>query len=81
MKKYYFVFCKSDIMLQRLHDGSYTIPCCEEPPTEIKPWTWLMNITPLNGHEVITYRIDSPVTASPIYEMCGLRPSWYELSK
>ena len=54
MKKYYFVFCKSDIMLQRLPDGSYTIPCCEEPPTEIKPWTRLMNITPLNGHEVIT---------------------------
>ena len=81
MKKYYFVFCKSDIMLQRLPDGSYTIPCCEEPPTEIKPWTRLMNITPLNGQEVITYRIDSPVTDSPIYEMCGLRPSWYKLSK
>ena len=33
MKKYYFVFCKDDLLLQPLADGCYTIPLEEEPPT------------------------------------------------
>ena len=37
MKKYYFVFHKGDIMLERLDNGCYTIPMREEPPTETTP--------------------------------------------
>ena len=81
MEKYYFVFCKGDIMLEKLPDGRYTIPYCEEPPTEVKPWTNIMNISPLEDHEVKTYRIDAPVTDNPHYEMCGLRPSYYKLPR
>ena len=80
MKNYYFVFCKGDIMLEKLPDGKYTIPCQELPPTEVKPWTNVMNVTPIGDTEVKTYRIDSPVTDDPRYEMCGLRPSYYKLS-
>ena len=47
MKTYYFVFCKDDLLLQPLADGSYTIPLQDNPPTEVKPWTHLMNITPM----------------------------------
>ena len=47
MKRYYFVFCKDDLMLQRQADGTYTIPFKEEPPTDVKPWTTILNITPL----------------------------------
>ena len=36
-KKYFFVFCKEDLLLEKTSDGSYTIPCGEEPPTEVKP--------------------------------------------
>ena len=79
MKKYYFVFCKGDIMLEKLADGNYTIPCQEMPPTAVKPWTNVMNVTPIGDTEVKTYRIDSPVTDDPRYEMCGLRPSYYKL--
>ena len=79
-KKYFFVFCKEDLLLEKTSDGSYTIPCGEEPPTEVKPWTHVMNITPMHdGTEVRTYRIDSPVTDSGRYEMCGLRQSFYQL--
>ena len=81
MEKYYFVFCKGDIMLEKLPGGIYTIPYCEEPPTEAKPWTNIMNISPLEDHEVKTYRIDAPVTDNPHYEMCGLRPSYYKLPR
>lgn len=79
MKKYYFVFCKGDIMLERLEDGTYTIPYLEQAPTEIKPWTNVMNISPLGDRDVRTYRIDTLVTNDSRYEMCGLRPSYYKL--
>lgn len=81
MKRYYFVFCKEDLLLEKLPDGNYTIPLQEEPPTALKPWTNVMNITPLDGTEVKTYRIDTPVTDSPVYEMCGLRQSFFRLPK
>ena len=81
MNKYYFVFCKGDIMLEKLADGSYTIPCQEDTPTKVFPWTNHLNVPPLGETEVMTYRIDSPVTDNPRFEMCGLRPSYYKLSQ
>lgn len=81
MKKYWFVFCKTDLMLEKTDDGTYTIPYQEEPPTSIKEWTDIHNITPLNDTEVKAYRIDFPVTDNPKYEMCGLRPSFHKLPK
>ncbi|MGN0282519.1 MAG: NAD(+) diphosphatase [Prevotella sp.] len=81
MKKYYFVFCKGDIMLEKLADGRYTIPYTEEPPTETKPWTNILNISPLEDREVKTYRVDTPITDDKRYEMCGLRQSYYKLCR
>ena len=79
---YFFVFCKEELLLEKKSDGSYTIPLCEEPPTEIKPWTHLMTITPMaDGTPVITYRIDAPITNDARYEMIGLRKSFYHLEK
>lgn len=76
MKRYYFVFCKDDLLLEKRADGTYTIPYQEEPPTEVKPWTTVLNVTPLDGVEVKTYSIDAPSTT---YEMCPLRQSYYKL--
>ena len=67
--------------MEKCADGSYTIPLQEEAPTEVKPWTNVMNITPLDGIEVKAYRIDSPVVNDARYEMCGLRQSYLKLSK
>ena len=81
MKKYFFVFCKEDLLLEKTAEG-YTIPLLEEPPTEVKTWTHQMNITPMeDGTPVVTYRIDAPVTDDERYEMCGLRQSYYKLSR
>jgi len=79
MKKYYFVFCKDELLLQQLPDGSFTIPCQEEPPTEVKAWTHMMNITPMDdGTPVVTYRLDSPpANLTPI----PLRQSYYKLER
>ena len=82
MKKYYFLFCKDELMLERNDDGTYTIPLEEEPPVEVKPWTTILNITPLDGIEVKAYSIDTPITQHPTpisYEMCPLRQSYYKL--
>ena len=79
MKKYYFVFCKDELLLQPLDDGSYTIPCQEEPPTEVKPWTHLMNITPMDdGTPVVTYRLDTPTDS---LQPSPLRQSFYKLPR
>ena len=69
----YFVFCQSDLVLER-HDDNYLIPT--NPPTEIKPWTTVMVI---DGAKA--YRIDRPITDSEHFEMCPLRQSYYKLSK
>ena len=53
----YFVFCQSDLVLEKVGDG-YQIP--EEAPTATKPWTTVMDI---DGAKA--YRIDAPLTANP----------------
>lgn len=80
MKKYWFVFCKGDIMLERTSGGGYTIPCHEEAPLASSQEPNVMTVTPLNDVEVRTYQIETPVANNPRYEMCGLRQSYYKLS-
>lgn len=79
MKAFWFVFCKTDIMLEKLADGTYAVPLQEEPPIPIKEWTRIHNITPLAGTPVKTFRVDAPVTNISKYEMCGLRASYHKL--
>ena len=67
----YFVFCQSDLVLEKIGDA-YQIPT--EQPTELKPWTTVMDI---DDHKA--YRIDQPLTGSERYEMCPLRQSYYKL--
>ena len=57
--KYYFVFCQDGLLLQQQPDGSYTVPLCDEPPTEVKPWTNILTVAPLNDIEVRTYTLPS----------------------
>ena len=79
MKKLYFVFCKDELLLQPEADGTLTVPFQEEPPTEVKPWTHIMDITPMtDGTPVVTYRLDTPsanLTSIP------LRQSYYKLPR
>jgi len=79
-KIYWFVFCKSDLLLERKPDGSFTVPLSENPPVPLKEWTHVMNITPMSdGTPVKTFLIEGPLTDQSQYEMCGLRKSFYKL--
>ncbi len=81
MKRYYFVFCKDDIMLEKKVDGSYTIPFQEVPPIALKPWTTMLDVSTIDDAEVKSYTIDTPVVDNEKYEMCPLRQSYYKLSE
>ena len=66
MPTLYFIFCKDDLLLQQVEDGTYTIPCCEQPPTAVKPWTHVMSVSPMaDGTPVCTYNIDDPSSLTP----------------
>ncbi len=78
-RKYWFVFCKGDLLLEKTSDGRYTIPYQEEAPTPLKEWTNVHTITPFRDDDVRTYTIDGPVTDNPRYEMCGLRATYNKL--
>ena len=78
-RKYWFVFCKGDLLLEKTSDGRYTIPYQEEAPTALKEWTNVHTITPFGDDDVRTYNIDGPVTDNPCYEMCGLRATYNKL--
>jgi len=66
MKRYYFVFCKDSLLLEQRPDGTCTVPLCEEPPTEVKPWTTIINVTPMaDGTPVCTYAVDNVPTPTP----------------
>ena len=80
---FWFVFCKSDLLLKRMGDGLYTIPTGDTPPTEVKPWTTIhqIDVPLMDTMHVKAYTIDAPVTESATFEMCGLRASYYKLPR
>lgn len=76
----WFIFNKGNVMLQKCADGSFTIPCSEEPPLPIDKDTNVLNITPMDdGTPVKAFRIDHDPSDTK-FEMCGLRQSFYKLS-
>lgn len=79
MKKYWFIFHKSEILLEKTSDGTYTIPLQEKLPDGINAISEIHSISPLDGIEVKTCYADIPVISSGRYEMCGLRASYHKL--
>lgn len=77
---YYFVFCKESLLLEKQQGDTYSIPFQKEPPTEVKPWTQMLTVSPMeDGKAVKAYAIDQPVCDNQRYELCPLRQSYYKL--
>jgi len=85
---YYFVFCKESLLLEQCPDGTFTVPLSAAPPTEVKPWTTILNVTPMaDGTEVRTYAIDNvpdglcsgDAPDGRHCSLCPLRQSYYKL--
>lgn len=80
---YWFIFQRHDVLLERLADGTYTIPCAENPPITPSPETHLLNVSPaLPQANVKTFNITpgTPIDENQ-YEWCDLRASYYKLSR
>lgn len=79
--KYWFIFYKDLLLLQKDKEGTYTIPFQEECPVTLQPSHTIHNITPLacddgSSYPVKAIRIDNP-TDMEGYEMIGLRQSYH----
>ncbi len=79
MKHLYFVFHKDDLLLERLDNGTFTVPFSEEPPIRPSQETEIMPVTLSANEKAMVYNTDSPVTENPSLEFCGLRSSFYKL--
>lgn len=78
---YWFVFYNGNILLEKQSNGSYTIPCQEQPPTEINDKTNIINVpTYIDGINVKTYaKCDISLHDNKNFEWCGLRQSYYKI--
>ena len=96
MKYYWFVFCKTELLLEKTPEGQHTIPYGEQPPVGLKEWTTVHTVDipePLRSDdgatEVKTFRIDTPYQGQEStgkgqetnMEMCGLRASYHLLPR
>lgn len=79
MKKYWFVFNKSNLLLEKTAEDLYTIPFQDNPPVKCDNRHIIHTITPLGRNEVRTFRTDKDVFDSEKYEMCDLRSSYNKL--
>ncbi len=86
--KYWFIFSKTDIALQVLDDGTYSIPLSDTCPIETHPWTRMMEIDAMeDGKQAIAVRVNDPheieslsrESANIRLEFCPLRQSYYKL--
>ncbi len=76
----WFVFCKSDIVLQKQADGVYRIPEGDCPPTAPASGSHIHNITPMeDGIPVRTYYADEHAEVPDGYERISLRESFHKL--
>ncbi|MBF1539509.1 MAG: NADH pyrophosphatase, partial [Prevotella salivae] len=48
MKHLWFIFCKGDLMLEKLPNGSFSIPEGNQPPIATKDWTHVLNVSPMD---------------------------------
>ena len=49
----WFIFCKSDLLIEKTADGSFTIPYGDEPPVALKEWNTIHNITPMDDGTIV----------------------------
>ena len=80
--KYWFVFNRHDLLLERTSDGQFTIPCSNDAPVDIPQDANVINVNPtINDIEVKTFNTSNiEISNHDKYEMCDLRSSYYKLS-
>ena len=77
--KYWFVFKEDNVLLERLPNGSFTIPQADTPPIENAAEAHVLRVSSMaDGTEVRAVSVNT-FADNPRYEFCGLRASYYKL--
>ncbi len=74
-KKYWFVFCNDQLLVEKSSDG-YKIPFQEGAPTALSEWTRVHELGRFNEETFHAYSIDKPIAEDEHYVMVGLRASY-----
>lgn len=80
MKTYWFIFNKSELLLERCNDGTYTVPFSEESPVEPDSKHTVHTIAGTNGREIKTFCTEKTINEDNRYIMCNLRESFRLIS-
>lgn len=80
MKAYWFIFHDGQLLLERLDDGTFTIPLQEESPLPLQSADRKHEVTPLDGTPVNAVAMSEPFPDSEHYEPCALRPSFHKIA-
>ena len=80
MKTYWFIFNKSELLLEKCSDGTYTVPFSEKSPVEPDGTHTVHTITGTNGNDIRTFYTDKTIPEDDIYIMCDLRKSYKLIS-
>lgn len=78
MKTYWFAFYKSDLLLEKQADGTYTIPQGVKCPVN-NAGCYVHDIDTDSSHAVKTFRMTVPPEENGKYELCPLRRSYHLL--
>ena len=82
--KHWYIFCKTELLIEQTPEGNYRVPEGEEPPIHLEPWESIRRIYPddEDGASVHAVLVNTPPRLpSEKFEMCGLRKSYYKLSQ
>lgn len=80
MERYWFIFCKDELLLQQ-GEGGCSIPFSESAPITLQPWHTQIELPTMNGKLCVALRVDAPITYLSDMKMMGLRVSFDVLTE
>ena len=80
MERYWFIFCKDELLLQQGDEGC-SIPLLESAPVTLQPWYTQITLPNMNGMPCVALRVDAPITYLSDMKMVGLRASFDVLTE
>lgn len=75
-QSWWVIFYKDPLLLEKKEDGTFSLPCKDISPIDMKEETVIHTITTLEGKLCWSFSLSSPVENSEQYIMTGLRASY-----
>lgn len=74
-KRYWFIFCNDQLLLEKTKEG-YRVPYQKEAPMPLSEWTHVHELALFDEQPFYAYSIDKPIVENEVYAMFGLRASF-----